>query len=225
MSDSDRSPEDEDLAVVADELATELRALREELEDGRPEPPRGPLGLPRPPSPREFMQFADEVAIPGLIALLEANVKLLEALQRAIRLADRGRRTRDRSREAGSTAVEGAEAVSRRALDRLQTGLEDLQTAIEGGAVPEDRVGGDLLSDIRRLQEEIDERIAESRRTGGEEGHTTRRTGAGNGTGYVGDEANDEEDDGGVPVDVDAELDSLKDRYGDRDEGEDDDDG
>ena len=71
--------DDDDFAASAEELSTVLRELRDEL---RREQPRGPLGLPRPPSPSEVVRFADEVAIPGTIAILEVNIKILETVQR-----------------------------------------------------------------------------------------------------------------------------------------------
>ena len=70
------------------ELETQVEELRREIG-----PPRGPLGLPRPPSPGELLRFADEHAIPTTIAILEANVRALEALREAIGLL---RRVEDR---------------------------------------------------------------------------------------------------------------------------------
>jgi hypothetical protein len=213
--------DDEDLATVAAELSRELRELREELESDRRDPPRGPLGLPRPPKPREFLEFADEVAIPGTIAILEANIKLLEALRRAIRLADTERRARERSREVGTDAADRAGEVGQRALKRVQGGLEDLREAIERGDTVEDRAGSDIIEDIAALESEIDERIDASRERRRSDRENGSETG---GTDSVGIDANDTGREDGPEVDVDAELDSLRERYGDEDDEDEDDD-
>jgi hypothetical protein len=225
---TDRGRDDEDLADVADELASELRALREELENqDRRSVPRGPLGFPRPPSPREFLEFADEVAIPGLIAILEANVKLLEALQKAIRLADAERRARRRSREVGAEATNRAGEIGYRTLERVQDGLDDLRTALErdgtgagtetGTGTTEARPGDGLLADIEALQEELDERIADARRQrAGEE-----RAELADGTGSDADGEDGDGPNGERRIDVDAELESLRDQYDDEDDASD----
>jgi hypothetical protein len=218
---SDRERDDEDLAAVAEDLSRELRELREELESESREPPRGPLGLPRPPRPREFARFADEVAIPGLIAILEANVKLLEALQRAIRLADTERRTRERTGEVGAEAADRASEVGQGALERVQDGLEDLRSAIEGNDAATDRAGSDILTDIEELESEISERIEDS----GGQVRSDRTNGAGGSE--SGTESDDRGDQGGEredgpEVDVDAELDSLREQYGEDEDDEDD---
>jgi hypothetical protein len=220
MSDSER--DDDDLATVTAELSRELRELRAELESDRRDPPRGPLGLPRPPRPREFLEFADEVAIPGTIAILEANIKLLEALQRAIRLADTERRARQRSGEVGTEAADRAGEVGQKALERVQGGLEDLRTAIEGGTVAGERPGSDILDDIEELESEIDARIDASR----ERRRDDRENGSGvsaSSADSVGDGTNDRGREDGPEVDVDAELDSLRDQYGDEDDEDDED--
>jgi len=280
---SDRDPyDDEELAEAAAALARELRAHREELERerrrGPPEPPRGPLGLPRPPTPGEVMRFADEFAIPTIIAILEANIKLLEGLRQVIRMADAGREARERGRRTGEATADRASELGRATLSRVEEALSDLQTAVEGGALPEENgEGRELLDDVRNLQDEIDRRLEETRsgpprrsgrrrdgrggRQGGSTGRgagstgrdrrgsdrgTTRRwsserrreEGDGHRTGTTGDGADPPRgDDGerrqgddtgapeddGVEVDVDAELDSLRERYREDDgDGEDD---
>ncbi len=78
-------PAADDLAAAAADLAASLEALRDDV---APRPRRGPFGLPRPPRPVELLRFADDHAIPTVIALLEANVRALELLRAALRLAD-----------------------------------------------------------------------------------------------------------------------------------------
>ena len=237
MTDS-RDDEDE-LADTVESLSTELQSLRDEL---KREAPRGPLGLPRPPSPREFLEFADEVAIPGTIAILEANIKLLETLQRAIRLADSSRRARDRAGDARSRAADSADrlaSVSDDTLERLEGSLTDLQTALQSGPLPDDETARDLVEEARSLRDDVRLRLRESR----ERDHTLddfeeradradreRRANAADGDGQQasGDDdggstgdtggGGDGTDSRGVKVDVDAELETLKDRYGEGDD-------
>ena len=65
-----------ELAEVTAELSETLESLRAELQ----EPPEGPLGLPRPPTPRELLRFTEQYTIPTTIALLEAAIR--EAITR-----------------------------------------------------------------------------------------------------------------------------------------------
>jgi hypothetical protein len=228
------SRDDDEFAATADELSTVLEELRDEL---KREQPRGPFGLPRPPSPGEVLRFADEVAIPGTIAILEVNIKLLETVQRAIRIVDTGRRARDRTEGARGRASESASRladVSDQTLRRLEDSLSDLQSALDGGGVPEDGAAGELLSEARALRDDVESRLREARDR--ERDHTlddfeeradradeSRRADAARDD----DPADRREDQGenavpgsaesgerGVDVDVDAELETLRDRYG-----------
>ena len=221
MTDRDTGRDDQpDLADLAGDLETVLRDLRSEIEPDRQRVRRGPFGLPRPPRPRQVLAFADEVAIPATIAVLEANVKLLQALQRAIRLSEGGRRVREGSSTMGDRAAE----ASRTTLDRLGSTLEDLQTATERGGLPESGPARELIEEARNLRDEIDRRLREA------EGTTTledfQDAGGGDDTEDAAENENrdegrddelDELDAGPteVPVDVEAELDSLKEQYGD----------
>lgn len=188
----------DDIEERVDELQRSLEALRREIE---PRPPRGPGGLPRPPTPRELVRFADRQAIPTAIAVLEANVRALELLQGALRLADTGRAA---SEEAERTR-ERAEDLSRRSLDRLDAVLEDLQEATRGDTLPRNGDAREILADARRLREEIAGRIDEADRD-------RNRT----------DESNPEPADptanGGVEIDVEDELDSIRAEFEGRDE-------
>ncbi|MFB6179506.1 MAG: hypothetical protein ABEI77_07275 [Halorientalis sp.] len=175
----------ENLARLASDLARSLRELQHELDPG----PR----RPRPPTPRELLRFTDEVAIPGIILLLETNIRALRLLQRAIRLAD----GRDRDTGGPDTAVrDRAVSVSQATLSRLDDVLGDVQTAIEGR--PGNEEAREVLTEARSLREEIDETLAA--------------------TGVESEQISLEDDASTVPVDVDAELQSIKD---DLDDGED----
>ncbi|MFD1588678.1 hypothetical protein ACFR9U_17000 [Halorientalis brevis] len=184
MSDSGSNA---DLARLAADLARSLRDLQREL-DQRP-------SGPRPPSPREILRFTDEIAIPGIILVLETNVRALRLLQRAIRLSD------ERKPPAGPDHAvrERAVSVSQATLGRLDEVLADVQDAIEGR--PQDEEARQVLDEARALREEIDAQLAV----------TTADANRGQ---FEADAGSD------VPVDVDAELQSIKDDLDDGDDGE-----
>ncbi|MDL5360788.1 hypothetical protein [Halalkalicoccus sp. NIPERK01] len=183
---------DDDLEERVDELQRSLEELRREIE---PRPPRGPGGLPRPPTPGELVRFADRQAIPTAIAVLEANVRALELLQEALRLADTGRA----AGEGAERTRERAEDLSRRSLDRLDAVLDDLQEATRGDTLPPDGDERDILEDARRLREEIADRIEEAEREG-QRYRTRGRT-----SGAEGSTTSE-----GVTIDVEDELDSIR---------------
>ncbi|RJT03132.1 hypothetical protein [Halococcus sp. IIIV-5B] len=201
MTDADR---DREMERLAGELSTTLADLRDEL-DRASEPPRGPLGLPRPPTPGEVLRFTDELAIPAVIAILEANIRALEAFQGALRLARAGDEVRGRSREARART----ETLSRGALDRLDDALVDLQGALEGR--PENSEASTLLDDARALRTEIDDRLREAERRS-DRGSPARddRDDRGRDPWDL-DEDSESGADEGVTIDVDAELDSIHD--------------
>ncbi|WP_435332627.1 DUF7547 family protein [Haloarchaeobius sp. TZWWS8] len=228
------SRDDRELAEDAAALARELRELRTELARQRPEPPRGPFGVPRPPTPREFVKFADEVAIPATIALLETNIKLLEALQRAIRLAEGGQRARERGEAAGKSAHSRAESLSRETLGRASDALAELQSVLAGTELPEDETARSILEEARDIRAEIQRQLGASRRedhsldeyTRGSESGTRDGSRESGGRDGVSDGHGDEQDGGDegaadepVEIDVDAELETLRRRYGDADGG------
>jgi hypothetical protein len=213
------SPRDEELPELADELATTLADLQDEL-DGRDER-RGPLGFPRPPTPRELLQFTDEFAIPTAIAVLEANVRMLEAFQGAVRLARAGDEVGERGREARARTEE----LSRGALDRLDDVLVDLQDALSGR--PENPEARTLLDDARKLRHEIDERLSETDELRSNDRRTSRDAWAGSERGRRPQDGKADEsrpnDTAGedIAIDVDSELDSIRDEIDGDDEDED----
>ncbi|WP_049899931.1 DUF7547 family protein [Halococcus agarilyticus] len=200
---------DPDLERLAGDLSTTLDDLRDELE-GERGPPRGPLGLPRPPTPGELVRFTDEYTIPTLIAVLEANIRLLEALQGAIRLARTGERGREMRALTGELGRDG--------LDRLDDVLVDLQDALDGR--PENPEARTLLDDARALRHEIDDRLAEAG-NGRRPDATRPRDTADGERDDVDPEATDDSDEG-VAIDVDSELDSIRDEVDGDDDGEED---
>lgn len=189
---------DDDLSTLVGDLVTTLQRLEDEFE------PRTDSGRPRPPTMRELMRLTSDVAIPATILLLRTNIEALKLLQRALRMAD-GRPPTAGS--GGSEVRQRAERLSATTLSKLDGALADLQDAVEGE--PRNDEARELLSEARELRGDIENRLAE--RTNGEQTPA-------DGNEHVDDDASGETDDDplepdqdDVPVDVDAELQSLKD--------------
>lgn len=196
---------DPDLEDLSEELAATLRDLRQEMDA-----PRGPFGLPRPPTPREVLRFTESYAIPTAIAVLEANIRALELLAAVLRAIDG-------PASDAALARDRAESVSRATLDRLDDALDDLQHAIRGR--PENPEARRLLEHARDLRAEIEDRLgvtpdgpdrssAGDARSSGE-GGPTEDTSEGEPTSDVHE----------VPVDVEGELESIKRDVDDSDHG------
>ena len=219
--DGRRGPRDDpELTVLVEELSTTLETLQGTFDEGSRDRRVGPRG-PTPPSPRELLRFTEQYTIPTLVALLESGIRSLELLRATLRLLD-GRGIEETS----PAARERVESVGRTTLDRVDRVLSDLGSAVEGGE-PADPDARDLLSDARSLRDEIDRRLREaeaderSRTRERDWDGTARRT-----SGRVpaegrnipvrsADRSDREADDGDgadgdVPVDVDAELESIR---------------
>lgn len=185
-----------ELAEATAELSETLESLRSELR----EPPEGPLGLPRPPTPGELLQFTEQYTIPATIALLEAAIRSLELLAAALRVADG--RPIDAVSEGSRTTLSAAgrsriAATSRETLGTLDDALADLQSAARGDSSnPEVQR---LLEEARDLGSEVDDRLAEAT----DDAETPARERA---------ERPDDADDRGteIEIDVDEELASIK---------------
>ena len=186
-------PDDSDIGPEIANLVRTLQELESEFE------PRTESGLPRPPSPRELMRFTSDVGIPGVILLLRTNIEALKLLQRALRLAD----GRAPTTGTGSTEVrKRAEQLSRTTLSRLDGALADLQDAVEGR--PEDEDARELLDEARDLRNDVERKLDE------------RANGDAPSLEENGESApDDSREDDSVPVDVDAELRSIKDQFDD----------
>lgn len=207
MTDANR---DDDLAERVTELEETLAELRTELR----QPPTGPFGLPRPPTPRELLRFTEQQAIPTAIAVLEANVRALELLQAALRLTDPGR-----AADAGATETrDRAERAGRTALERLDGALADLQAGIDEGDLPADGEARDVIEDARGLSTEIRERLSADPAT--DDGSAAGTDGGAD----DGDsrETDDDAEGPGVEIDVEGELRSIKDELDDDADGPDD---
>jgi len=179
MSDADQP----DVTRLLRDLTAELRRLQREVDADS-----GPPG----PSSGDLSRFTSEVAIPGIILVLETNIRVLRLLRRTIRMAD----GRDPRRERGQSEVRArAEALGQTTLEKLDDALAELQSSVEeseGGEMEE------ILREARALQTDIRERL-----DSGQESDLEAR-------GSVDGEP--------VGIDVDAELRAIK---NDLDEGED----
>lgn len=194
---------DDELARLVGDLVTTLRQLEEEFE------PRTDSGLPRPPSPRELVRLTSDVAIPAAILLLRTNIEALKLLQRALRMADGRPPTTGSS---GTEVRKRAEQISVTTLSKLDGALADLQDAVE--REPRNEDARELLSEARRIRSEVEQRLADSA-NGRDQSESAE-------SGTPGIDGDDQDSD--VPVDVDAELESLKNDVDDRDDGGDTDD-
>jgi hypothetical protein len=182
----------EDLEDRVASLETAVRELRAELR------PRGLLGLPRPPTPGELARAADEHAIPAAIASLTAAIHALELLRALLRAS--GRRPGD----AGGAETHRSARVGTTALAHLDSALSDLSTALAGE--PPDAESRELLAEARALRAEIAERIEAASETAAAEGTEERDSPAA------------DDDAAGTAVDVEAELDSIRDELDDEDQ-------
>ncbi|MFC7216397.1 hypothetical protein ACFQO4_20265 [Saliphagus sp. GCM10025334] len=239
MDDRDDRNDRDDLAEALRELSATLNALRDELEvDARSRDSRRRRFSLRPPTPGELARFGDEVAIPALIATLEANIRALEALRRGLKLARGQRAVRDAATDAADRTASRSSELRDTTLTHLDRALRELQDAVSGDA---DEVGIEvddrtrtLLEDARRLRDDIDHRLAErvdrmeasesdaasqpyridiqsgddNQRPAGDQRSTRDEDGESDSGARLPEESTDS------GVDVDAELETLRDRYG-----------
>jgi hypothetical protein len=221
----DGGPDDEELAEMADELSDVLRELRDELRASReargPEPVEGTTGPAEGggpdfsidlPSATDVLAFTDERLIPAAITILEVNIRALELLQKGIRWA-----RPDRAGENARAVQSHAESVSRSTLRRLDTVLADLQDAASEGALPQNAEAGGIITEARRLRDEIDRALEERAEARGDEADPDTIPSEG--------DAEDEDappspwdDPPEVDVDVEGELQSIKAELGKVDE-------
>lgn len=240
MSDDRRDPDDRRGDVDPDELDDRVAELEERVRTLRDElgrPPEGPLGLPRPPTPREVLSFTGEYAIPTAIATLEANIRALKALQRVITILDPDRSVVGEERDRLESRAADA---SRATLDRLESALEDVEATVRESDLPREDEARSILDDARRINREIRDRVDRESRSADEARERRREDDRRSddaeldgGTTIELDDAGDREasedetesrddpEDGSVEVDVDAELQSIKDELGRHAEPED----
>ncbi|MFA9427980.1 hypothetical protein [Natronorubrum sp. A-ect3] len=210
---------DDELLAAVRELTRTIDDLQQELESTQRRPFQPPL---RPPTPRELLAFTDEVAVPTTIAVLKTSVRALEGFQRALALARTERDVRDRTTEATSATSKRASELRQTTLSQLDGVLARLQQAASDGTLPADEGARELLTEARELRDDVDSRLrdvgadVERRQTAAtdavridiQEGHPD--------TLQDGDTTANRDS----RVDVDAELETLKDQYGDESEAD-----
>ncbi|MCU4753846.1 hypothetical protein OB919_17975 [Halobacteria archaeon AArc-curdl1] len=210
----------DELTTAIKELTATLDELRVDLERGRTRPrPRF-----RPPTPEELATFGDEVAIPATIGILKLNIKALETLQRTLRASRRSKNLRDDADAVASRTRKHSSAIRETTLSHLDSALEELQDAISGGSLEADERTRDLLEDARRLRQEVDRRLerqSDSLRADESAAETHRIEITSEDTDSDTRDENEpatESNDTRVDVDVDAELETLKEQYSPADE-------
>lgn len=144
------------------------------------------------PTREKLSRLTSEVAIPGLILWLQTQIRVLQLLQRAIRIADG--RTSGETSEAGREVRQRAEQLGQATLTQLDTLLRELQAAVEGESANERTQ--ELIDNARELQEQLQDELAADPDDRGVESES-------------GDL---------VDIDVESELESLKDDLDDVDE-------
>ncbi|WP_436901650.1 DUF7547 family protein [Halovenus halobia] len=187
MSDSG----DVDITRLLRDLTRELQVLKRELE--REE-------TAELSTRQQLSQFTSEVAIPGLILLLETNIRALKLLRRTIRLAE-GRDPRSQS-DSGGEVRRRADELGAEALSRLDDTLARVQSSLEeGGANDEVQ---QLLDEARQLQETVSQQLQADEPANADFDGSL--------------DPEDEADSDAVTVDVDAELQTLKENLDDEPE-------
>jgi len=188
------------MSDTEEDVTTLLTELVRTLKDLQTEvEPRTERGRPRPPTPEELLRFTSDVTIPAAILVLKTNIEALKLLRRALRLAE----GRPATTASGGGVQERATQLSRATLARLDDALSDLQGAVEGR--PPDAEARELLTEARQLRESLAEQLAENDAIDGDDFDAVEGT--------------------EVPVDVDAELRSIKDDIDDAGDGHTGDDG
>ncbi|QLG47595.1 DUF7547 family protein [Natrinema halophilum] len=216
---------DDELVDAVRELTRTIDALRTELEESSARR-RPPL---RPPTPGEVLRFTDEIALPAVIAVLETSVRALEAFQRSLKLVQGGREARNRTSAAAEATSDRTSELRRTTLSQLDTVLSELQRAASTGGLPADEQARDLLAEARELRDDVDRRlrdVAEGETEAVDSTPSASDRGveidiengplADVGTNADSENAETERtsDDRDSAVDVDAELETLRDRYG-----------
>lgn len=170
-------------------ISRELSELVRTLEDLRHELEPGDRRGLQPPTVNELRRFTTDVTIPALILVLETNVRALKLVQRALRMAQEGGGT---ARTPGASDLgRRTYDVTREALARLDDVLADVDDALQD--TPTDDEARDLLGEAMDLQSTLETQLRE----------------------YDSTVRSDDDRPGTVPVDVEAELEAIKDQLDD----------
>ena len=115
-----------------------------------------------PPSTGDLLRFTEEYTIPTVIATLEATIAALELLRGLLRLVDPDRRAVDRSTggAGGRLATAGDSAVG-----GVERALSELRTALSAADLPDDETSRRLIEDARTLSETVENRLDGARQT------------------------------------------------------------
>jgi hypothetical protein len=200
---------------VSEERIAELEERIEELSGELRSPPDGPFGLPRPPTPGEVLDFVDDHAIPTTIAILEANIRALRALRGAINLLRRAEKQDPTGR--AEDLRDRTDSIARDAVGELDRAVSDLTTALEGDELPDDEEARSVLQEIRSVRDEISDALTSERTPDDRPDDAPDSSAGGNGDEETGDNdgtdesAGEDPGDGGVEIDVESELKSIKD--------------
>ena len=214
-----RPRDDDELDELVSDLSTTLADLQDVLADERGGGRSRRRQRSRLPSPGRFLRFTEEHTIPTLISLLETNIRALELFGGLLRLIN-GRDDRQR----GDQRVQ---RTGRRTLDAVDSALSDLQGAMEGE--PTDSEARSLLDDARSLRGEIDDRLsdpnASREQTRSDDSDHSDRSNDRENNGVVSIDVTDKESDTsddnqnpGDEVNVDDELETIKQNLQDDDE-------
>lgn len=156
--------------------------------------PPEPRRLIKPPTPRGLIEFTSEVGIPAAILILRTNIAALELLQRTLRMMG----DHETHGESGTPTRDRVADLTAVSLSRLDQALGDLQTALEGRST--DRTPDDLLAEARKRTEELEAQLESMGRATPSDPPGVRTE---------------------TPVDVEAELDSLRQSVGNGGDGDD----
>ncbi|MFB6123894.1 MAG: hypothetical protein ABEJ78_10610 [Haloferacaceae archaeon] len=186
--------DDDDLRTQLDELERTLEALREQVDgDGDRWRDDRRRRRPRPPSPLELLRFTETHTIPTLVSTLEATIRTLELVGGLLRLVD------------PAASEDGRRPVPPGTRATVGRALSDLRSALDGTTLPDDPAARDLVADARELAADVEARLDDSRT-----GDSPR------------DERVDVRDGGDADdspdVDVESELDSIRDELRDDEE-------
>ena len=196
---------DDDLEKTLAELAAAVRELQATIDADR----QGRAVVP--PERPDLLAMADEIVIPTLIASLETQIRVLRGIQRGARIA-RSVETDDRQSRRGPLR-EPIESGTSRTVDGIGEALDSL---VDRLGSPQDGEVDEILSRTQSLYADLERRLSDDRididrdRRGTEIEITDVSDPDDDGSSATGGGRDDDR----TTVDVEAELDTLRDQYG-----------
>lgn len=140
-----------------------------------------------------FLQLAWDIAVPIGIAVIEVQLRTLKRLSENLQQFDRERGQRSLDNWTRETRRQGVTTLS-----RLEDTLEQLEQDIDRGRIPAGGNIRELLSETRELTQDIEQQVQSVDATASDEEPTSR--------------------DRGVQIDVESELDTIRDELDDENE-------